>query len=66
MARQQLECACRKYSWFFLSISQLRMHQYQKSLCPSSRGGPEKSKTPPTCEVLILGSQNIFQTIDSS
>ena len=28
-----------------------RMHQSSKSLWPSSRGGPEVSKTPPTCSI---------------
>ena len=29
-------------------ITHPRMHQFKKSLCPSSRGGPEDSKTHPT------------------
>ena len=41
----------------FSSISQPRMHQFEKSQCPSSRGGPEDSKTPPTCEVWIICGQ---------
>ena len=38
----------------FSSISQLRMHQSKKILQPSSRGGPEDSKTPPTCKVWVI------------
>ena len=34
-----------------------RMHQSSKSLWPSSRGGPEVSKTPPTCKVWMILSQ---------
>ena len=34
-----------------------RMHQSSKSLWPSSRGGPEDSKTPPTCKVWMIFSQ---------
>ena len=30
----------------FSSISQPMVHQFEKSWCPSSRGGPEVSKTP--------------------
>ena len=41
----------------FLSISQPRLHQIQISLRPSCRGGPEDSKTPPTCNVWIILSQ---------
>merc|ERR1712197_223229 len=33
------------------------MHQFKKSLCPSSRGGPEDSKTPPTCKICMILSQ---------
>ena len=33
------------------------MHQFLKSLCPSSRGGPEDSKTPPTCKICMILSQ---------
>ena len=35
------------------------MHQSEKSQCPSSRGGPEDSKTPPTFEVCMIISQVI-------
>ena len=42
-----------RFSW----ITQPKMHQFKKSLCPSSRGGPEDSKTPPTCKVWIILSQ---------
>ena len=31
-----------------------RMHQSSKSLRPSSRVGPEVSKTPPTCKVWMI------------
>ena len=41
----------------FSSISQPRVHQFQLSLWPSRRGGPEVSKTPPTCKVRIILSQ---------
>ena len=41
----------------FLWITQPKMHQFQKSLCPFSRGGPEDSKTPPTCKVCMILSQ---------
>ena len=34
-----------------------RMHQSSKSLWPSSRGGPEVSKTPPTCSIWWIWSQ---------
>ena len=34
-----------------------RMHQSSKSLWPSSRVGPEVSKTPPTCKVWMILSQ---------
>ena len=43
----------------FSSISQPRLHQFQLSLWPSCRGGPEDSKTPPTCKVWIILSQVI-------
>ena len=43
----------------FLSISQPRLHQIQISLRPSCRGGPEDSKTPPTCKVWIILSQDM-------
>ena len=33
------------------------MHQSSKSLRPSSRVGPEVSKTPPTCKVWVILSQ---------
>ena len=36
-----------------------RMHQSSKSLWPSSRGGPEVSKTPPTCKVWMILSQDM-------
>ena len=36
-----------------------RMHQSSKSLWPSSRVGPEVSKTPPTCKVWMILSQVI-------
>ena len=39
------------FSW----ITQPRIHQFQKSLCPSSC--PEVSKTPPTYEVCMILSQ---------
>ena len=40
----------------FHEFTQPRMHQFWKSLCPSSRGGPEVSETPPTWKVwMILG-----------
>ena len=39
-----------RFSW----ISQPKMHQFKKSLCPSSRGGPEDSKTPPTFKVCMI------------
>ena len=35
------------------------MHQSSKSLCPSLRGVPEDSKTPPTCQVWMILSQVI-------
>ena len=41
----------------FSSISQPRLHQFQLSLWPSCRGGPEDSKTLPTCKVWIILSQ---------
>ena len=41
----------------FSSISQPRVHQLKLSLWPSSRGGPEDFKTPPTCKVWIILSQ---------
>ena len=44
-----------RFSW----ITQPEMHQSEKSQCPSSRGGPEVSKTPPTCEVCLSLSQVI-------
>ena len=34
-----------------------RMHQSLKSLWPPSRGAPEVSKTPPTCQVWMILSQ---------
>ena len=45
------------------------MHEYQKSLCPSSIGGPEVSETPPTCEVWMILSQvskkrEVFEIIE--
>ena len=43
------------FSW----ITQPRMHQSSKSLCPSLRGVPEDSKTPPTCQVWMILSQVI-------
>ena len=43
------------FSW----ITQPRIHQSSKSLCPSVRGAPEDSKTPPTCQVLMILSQVI-------
>ena len=37
------------------------MHQSSKSLCPSGRGAPDDSKTPPTCEVwMILAGDGDF------
>ena len=39
------------------SLKSPRMHQSSKSLWPSSRVGPEVSKTPPTCKVRIILSQ---------
>ena len=30
------------------------MHQSSKYLCPSSRGSPDSSKTPPTCKVWMI------------
>ena len=51
------------YSWviFFENQSAClklhRMHQSSKSLWPSSRGGPEVSKTPPACKVSMILSQ---------
>ena len=38
----------------FSSISQPRVHQFEKSLCPSARGGPEDSKTPATCNFFYV------------
>ena len=35
------------------------MYQSSKSLCPSLRGVPEDSKTPPTCQVWMILSQVI-------
>ena len=32
----------------------VKMHQFKKSLCPSSRDGPEDSKTPPTFKVCMI------------
>ena len=32
-----------------LQFSQPFLHQFPKSLCPSSKGDPDDSKTPPTC-----------------
>ena len=43
------------FSW----ITQPWMHQSSKSLCPSLRGVPEDSKTPPTCQVWMILSQVI-------
>ena len=45
-----------KTALLFSSISQARMLQFEKSQCPSSRGGPEDSKTSPTCEVPSYGT----------
>ena len=53
----QLQLAPIRTALLFLSISLPRMHQFQKSLCPSPRGGPEDSKTPPTCKVWMILSQ---------
>ena len=36
---------------FQLQLSQPFLEQLSKSQCPSSRGDPEDSKTPPTCKV---------------
>ena len=36
---------------FQLQLSQPILEQLSKSQCPSSRGDPEDSKTPPTCKV---------------
>ena len=41
----------------FSSISESRLHQFQLSLWPSCRGGPEDSKTPPNCKVWIILSR---------
>ena len=41
----------------FSLISQPRMHQLWKYLWPLSRGGPEDSKTPPTCKVWMIWSE---------
>ena len=38
------------------------MHQSSKSLWPSSRGGPEVSKTPPTCKVWMILCQVMTST----
>ena len=35
------------------------MRQSSKSLCPSVRGAPEDSETPPTCQVWMILSQVI-------
>ena len=55
----------------FSSISQPRLHQFQLALWPSSRGGLEDSKTPPTCKVWMILSQvmalpkkQCFETIE--
>ena len=41
----------------FSAITQPRMHQSAKSLCPSPRGDPDDSKTPPTCKNWMILSQ---------
>ena len=38
-------------------ITQPRIHQFSKSLCTSSRGGPEDSKTPLTCSIKWIFGQ---------
>ena len=42
------------------------IHHKQTSLCPSSRGGLEDSKTPPTCEVCMILSQVMGQPFSKS
>ena len=39
-----------------LQFSQPFLHQFSKSQCPSSRGVPEDSKTPPTCWIRLISS----------
>ena len=47
-----------RLSWITL-ITQPRMHQFWKSLCPSSRGNPEDSETPPNINFLMsIGQEN--------
>ena len=50
----------------FSSISQPRVHQFQLSLWPSSRGGPEVSKTPPTCKIWIILIDKFVQNTSKS
>ena len=42
-----------------IQFSQPFLHQFSKSLRPSSRGDPEDSETPPTCKVWMILSQVI-------
>ena len=42
-----------------LQFSQPFLHQFSKSLCPSSRGDPEDSETPPNINFLMsIGQEN--------
>ena len=52
-----IHLASLEFAHLFSWIPQPRMHQSSKSLWPSSRGGPEDSKTPPTCEIWNILSQ---------
>ena len=58
--------------FMFWGITRPRMHQFSKSLCPSSRGGPEDSKTHPTSsiswilgKVMAIPKKHCFEQIDN-
>ena len=47
-----------------MKIIQLKMHQIKKSLCPSSKGAPDNSKTHKTCKKKVRRTVSMSKCVN--